>query len=108
MSRLGLSANDSGKTNKRRAVQLVTLPTTDGPPVNILHTHLSAFASGDGTVEEQVGVLRSLMARQLLSLLVEDGHPAVFLPGRLRRVNLQLHVAPPLDEICEVGRCEGE
>ena len=48
--------------NLRRAVQLVAIATTDGSDVQILHTHLSAFTNGDGTVEAQVDVLRTLMA----------------------------------------------
>lgn len=48
--------------NLRRAVQHITLATADGVPVHILHTHLSAFTKGDGTVEAQVATLRSLIA----------------------------------------------
>ncbi|KAL1495203.1 hypothetical protein AB1Y20_017068 [Prymnesium parvum] len=47
--------------NVRRAVQLLTLPTADGRCVEVLHTHLSAFTGGDGTVEAQVEVLRELV-----------------------------------------------
>ena len=51
--------------NLRRAVQCVTLPCADGgPPIVLLHTHLSAFeAKFDGTVQAQIAVLRELMAR---------------------------------------------
>ena len=48
--------------NLKRAVQCITLPTSDSSPdVQILHTHLSAFSGGDGTVQQQVEVLLSLI-----------------------------------------------
>ena len=48
--------------NLKRAVQCITLPTADGSPdVQVMHTHLSAFSGGDGTVQQQVDVLLSLI-----------------------------------------------
>ena len=48
--------------NLKRAVQVLTLPTADGVPLTILHTHLSAFTNGDSTVALQVEVLQRLAA----------------------------------------------
>lgn len=43
--------------NLRRALMHLTMPREDGPPLQLFHTHLSAFSRGDGTLERQVDTL---------------------------------------------------
>lgn len=43
--------------NLKRALFELQLTRVDAPPLTVLHTHLSAFSHGDGTLEAQVAAL---------------------------------------------------
>jgi endonuclease/exonuclease/phosphatase family metal-dependent hydrolase len=47
--------------NLRRCAQVLHLPTDDGREISLIHTHLSAFSRGDGTLGRQVAALLGLV-----------------------------------------------
>ncbi len=47
--------------NLKRAIQWLTLPVEGGDPIRIANTHLSAFSFNDGTLRNQVRILRDWM-----------------------------------------------
>lgn len=61
--------------NLRRAVLAVSLAGSDGRPLQLWNTHLSAFSNGDGTLGAQV--------RRLSELAVGAGHGRWLLAGDL-------------------------